>query len=161
MSDLHVAAAQFAAQLVLVVAGYAQGRAGVDHVADEDDLAPVGMGYGIAGRVSVRPALLDLIAERPEERHELVEAAVNVADDVERPALLLAVTPERLALDGGRLDLLDGGKDVDGDEALPAQVAQRALEGLHVPTHDLRAKVAVRTEQVALDAHLFGHVQHD
>ena len=73
-------------------------RAAVDQVADE---------HRAAGRRGGRDAVRRRVAERRQQRHQLVAAAVDVADDVERPGLGAPVGPHRHAHDLGRLDVLD------------------------------------------------------
>ena len=102
-------------ELLLVVARHAQrgarldhvaddaqrvedARPAVDQVADEDRLASVRVAIDGTG---VQPGALasldDLVPERREQRLQLVGAAVDVADDVERAVDVLLVVPERLA----------------------------------------------------------------
>jgi hypothetical protein len=47
--------------------------------------------FGIRGRV------VDLVAKLAEEPAQLVEAAVHVADDVERPLVVAGIVPEARA----------------------------------------------------------------
>ena len=77
------------------------------------------------------------VAELREQRLQLVVAAVDVADDVERAHLLLAVGPQRRADD---LDRVVGRDDVREAEALLLQVAQRAAQVACLAADDVRAK---------------------
>ena len=103
VGDLHVAAAQRPQQLVLVVARDAECvtggdhahdqpqdaggvRTAVDEIADEDRTAAVVVGAG--GSSLVVPD--DRVAELGQQRLEFGPAAVDVTDDVERPALVRA-----------------------------------------------------------------------
>jgi hypothetical protein len=153
-----------------VVAGNAQRRAGLDHrlhephavddpwatvneVADEDRLAPLGVRVCAVGSA--------LVAELGEQLLELVVAAVNVADDVERPALLLAVVPERRARDRRRLDLLRRAEHVHLPEALLAEPAQRAAELARLVADHVRAEVAVGPAAVAVLTEPLRQVEDD
>jgi len=97
--DLHVATLELAHKLCVVVAGQADRGAGGGHrhdepqharrvrpaiavVADEDRPAAVGRRHKLT---------VDGVAELAEQGDELVAAAVDVADDVERPVLGAAV----------------------------------------------------------------------
>src|SRR5262249_60622795 len=112
--------------------------AAVDEIAQEDRLSPLGMTRRRAA-VAVRR---DLVAELLEELHELVEAAMDVADDVEGPVLVLPVIPERLALDGNGVDLLGRREHEDVPKALALEAAEGAAELLGLLAHDVRAEGA-------------------
>ena len=125
VGDLHVLAPQLAEQLHVVVAGDAEGRAVEDHVAgdphrvedpgaavhqvaEEDGLAALGVGVDrpAARRRAAGGDRHGLVAEGPQQGLKLVAAAVDIADEVERPVLLPPVVPERHPLDRGGVDLL-------------------------------------------------------
>lgn len=130
----HVAPAQRPQELHVVVAGDAQGvavghhadrqpkdrrrsRPTIDEIADEETPAALGV-------VGTRSIVLDDVAKRGEQGSQLVEAAVDVADDVEGAMVAATVGPQRLAFDGGLLDVLF----VEGEhlvEALAAKALQR------------------------------------
>ena len=109
---LHVAAAQRAQQLVLVVTGDAEGVTGADHPHDEpqhtgcvgaavdevpdEHRPPLGMPRADRSAVLVAG---DRVAEFGEQRLQLRAAAVDVADDVERPGLVPQVVVQRPAHD--------------------------------------------------------------
>ena len=102
-------------------------------------------GCGVRGAaVSVAVGRRDRVAELLEQRHQLVEAAVDVADDVER-AVLVACGRSRAAARSivGRVDLLGRLQDEDVAEALALQAAQRAAQLLALVADDVRAEVAV------------------
>jgi hypothetical protein len=101
-----------------VVAGNTEALAGGDHVRDqsyyprrvgssidevthEDRLATVGMLDDIRLALLVNP-----IAELVEERTGFLEAAMYIADDVERAFVALLVVPERLTGDRKPIQLL-------------------------------------------------------
>jgi hypothetical protein len=69
---------------------------------------------------------------------------VHVADDVERPVFVLQVVPERLALDGRRLDLLGGRELVDVAEPFALEVTYGAAELLALLANDVRPEISVR-----------------
>lgn len=81
-------------------------RTAADQVARKSAYMP-----GIRGRV------VDLVAKLAEEPAQLVEAAVYVAGDVERPVHVAGTVPEALALEDGCLDLLDTVEDVNAVES--------------------------------------------
>ena len=140
---LDVLAAQRLEQLDLVVAGHAERGPGrhhahdqaqharrvgspVDQVADEDG-APLWMAgaYRAPGGVT-----LELVPQRHQQLLELGPAAVHVADDVERAALVLEVAEQPGAGDRGGVDLLGGAQHVHGAEPLaPEVVAGRGGAG--------------------------------
>ena len=114
-------------------------------VADEDRAPPV--------RVTVLG-----VAERGEQRLQLLVAAVDVADDVER-----ALSCSRLAHSGARTISTSslGLDDVREAEALLLQVAQRAAQVPCLAADDVRAEGAVRTRGVARLAGRLGRVDDD
>src|SRR5262249_53867277 len=104
---------------------------------------------------------LDRIAELAEEREELVEAAVDVADDVERSALVAQVVAQRLARDRRRRDLLRRGEDEDVAKAFAREAAERAPRLLDVVLDDPRPEGAVGPRAIALDADPLRQVEDD
>jgi hypothetical protein len=117
-------------ELLLVVAGHGDGvargdhahdqaenrrsrGAAVDEVAEEQGPATV----DVAGVGTVR---VDPVAEPVEQLGQLVVAAVDVSDDVERAGVAPAVGPQRHTLDDRFVDLLDAVEDPAAVEALPA-----------------------------------------
>ena len=105
--------------------------------------------------------LRDVPAELAQQRDELREAAVDVADDVERAMLGSAVRPGRLPLDHRRFDLLRRAEHGDVPEALLAQVLERAAELLALAADHVRAEVPVGPLPVAILAEPLGQVEHD
>jgi hypothetical protein len=177
VGDAHVFAAQLPHQLDVVVArdrepGALGGhrhdepqdvghlRTSVDQVADEDRLAPRRMGRR-EGVLSVVVARDDVVAELFQQGLELVEAAVDVADDVERTVLGPAVVPEGLTLEGRRFDVLERREYEHVTEALPLELAKGPSELLHLLAHDVGSEGAVRPVLVPLAADLLGQVEHD
>ena len=110
--------------------------AAVDEVAEEDGFAGMGWGDGEgigaarggAGRTTAAAlprgigGAGDGVAELCEEFVEFVEAAVNVADDVEGAGVPFAVVPERLALDARLVRLLRGNSARERSENLRVRV---------------------------------------
>src|ERR1051325_7497139 len=105
--DLNVATAQLAHQLRVVISRDGERVARLRHVHDElqhfrnlwttiDEVAEKDClaSFGMAAFELRR----DLVPEVREERVQLVEAAVNVADDVEWSVIEFAVVPEWLSL---------------------------------------------------------------
>jgi hypothetical protein len=169
VGDLHISAAELLRQLDVVIAGDADGGAGLDHahgeaehrrdfgaavdeVADEDRFATGGRNDAFA---------VGLVAEASEETEQLVVAAVDVADDIEGAVFVLAVVPEGLALDGSALDLFGRGEDMDVAEAFAFEAAQGAAELLDVLMDDVRAEGTVGAAVVALGAEAFGEIEND
>ncbi len=115
-------------------------------------------------RAGVEPGALaslrDLVAERREQLLQLVGAAVDVADDVERPVEVLLVVPERLALDLDAVDVL-GLEHPDVAEALAPETLDRALEVQPLAAQDVRPELAVGPLPVALLADPLRDVEHD
>ena len=131
--------AQLAQQLHVVVAGHAERAARLDHrpspaaapreSGPRSTRSPRKTALRPSGGVTVTrsPSVLsDCVAELLQQLTQFVEAAMHVADDVERAVLVLAVVPERLALDRRGVDLLRRGEHEDVAEALALQAAQRA-----------------------------------
>ena len=162
--DGDVAPFELPLQLDVVVAGHAEGGAGLRHrhhrlqgvddawpavheVADEDGLS--------ACRVCPRTAVVPLVPELLQQLFELVAAAVHVADDVERPGLALAVVPERLPLDDGRIDFFLRLEHVDVAKAFASEAAQRTMQLAPLVPNDVRAEVAVRPRTIAFVADAF------
>ncbi len=113
-----------------------QGRARRDHAADQaQDAGGVGAAADQVARVHRAPAvgvervaLADPVAEAVQQRAQLLVAAVDVTDHVERAALPAAVGRARDPPHGHRVDLLGGGQDHDAREALGRQAVARAQQ---------------------------------
>jgi hypothetical protein len=102
---------------------------------------------------------LDPVPEVFQQLDQLVGAAVDVADDVERSGLSPAVGPQRPPREDRRLHLLGRGEDGDVPEALPLQASERPVEAADLVSDDVRAEVPVGAGTVALPAHGFGQVE--
>jgi hypothetical protein len=135
-------------------------RAPVHEVSQEHRLATCRWRHPEAGVAVAGPALvqavrrpeLDLVAKRAQQRGQLREAAVHVADDVERPAQLALVVPQWLPLDGDGIHLLGRAQLEDVPEALSSQAPQRTAQLADLVAQHVRAEVAIRALSVALVA---------
>jgi hypothetical protein len=100
---------------------------------------------------------------------QLIEAAVDVADDVERTVVLLAIVPERLALDLRHLvdqPLASARLRVEAQamhvpESLAIQVSQRSAHLNNLVANDVAAKIPVGAAFIAFVADAIGHIQHN
>ena len=128
----------------------------VHQVAQKDQPPPMVMG----DRETLVPAL-DTIAEPVQQRLKLVEAAVDVADDVERPEVVASIGPKRLALDDCGVDLFFGTKLETVAEPLAAQSLHGSSQQPHVVAHHGRPEVTVRSLGVAVLADALREVEHD
>jgi hypothetical protein len=68
---------------------------------------------------AIHGRVVDLVAKLAEEPGQLVEAAVFVAGDTERPVVVAGIVQEALALEDGCLDLLDIVEDANAESFLP------------------------------------------
>ena len=148
--DLHVASAQLAQQLHVVIAGDTERAPRLDHphhypqhprnvgtaihqVAKEDHLAPIRMAAASPGSYpSFSSSCL-----------QLAPTAVNVADDVERTVIAFAIAPKRLPFDGQRFDCLGRIENVDVTEALAVEPPERAAQLLHMLADDVIREIAI------------------
>lgn len=103
----------------------------------------------------------DFVSERLQQRDQLVVAAVDVADQIERSVLVLAIVVERLAHDLRRFDVLDRLQDIRVAEPFASEVAERAAQRRGPAAHDVRPELAIGTRRIALVADLLRHVEHD
>lgn len=111
---------------------------------------------GLAPSAAVRR-----VAEQVQQLRQLVQAAMHVADDVERPGLAPAVGEQRLADQIGLRNRFRRGQGMDDAEALPRQAAQRATQQLDMAAHHMGAEGPVRMRPVALLAYRLWNIQHD
>src|SRR5262249_5829335 len=166
--DLDIPALELAHELHIVVAGHAKRGAGCNHAHGQpkharDVRSPINQisqkgGFtacrmthferGIRTGVSMR----DLVAERLQKCSELVEAAMNIPDDIERPMLVLSIVPERLALEDGVLNFFRRGKNIHVAKAFAIESAQRTAQLLPLLPYDVRAESAVHATAVSLVA---------
>src|SRR5258706_1775701 len=173
MRDLHVLSAQLLQELHIVIAGDTKGSTSghhrhdksqrfgnlwptVDQVADEDRFATVRRRH-----VELVPALLNRIAEMRQQAEQFVQAAVHVADDVERSMLMPQVVPERLTLDDKTFEIFRLLKDVKVPKSFSLQATQRTPHLLRLITDNMRPEIAVGTCAIALLAKLLGEVENE
>src|SRR5205823_5985632 len=114
---LDLAALEIPAVLVLVVAGYAEGVAGLDHRHDAAQharavRAAVDEVADDDGRTALGVDTVD-VAQLAQQRLQFGGAAVDVADDVEGTGEVGQVVEALLGDDGGVLDVLYPAQDVD------------------------------------------------
>ena len=107
-------------------------------------------GSGVAARVS----------ELVEQNLELVAATVDIADDVERSAVLLPVVPERLTLDDRGIDFVLRLEHVDVAETLAPEAAKRPVQLTPLVPDDMRPEVPVRARPVAFVAHALWQIEN-
>ena len=173
MAAPDVLAAQRLEQLDLVVAGHAERCPGGHHAHDQaqhargvrppvdqvahEDRAPARWVAG-AGRPAGGVAL-EGVAEFGQQLLEFGAAAVHVADDVERAALVPQIAEQPGPGDRGGGDLFGGAQEVDRAEPLPPEVVQAAPELAALAAEHVCAEVPARG--VALRAQLLRQVQDD
>ena len=177
--DLHVLAPELPQQLHVVVAGDAQGRAAVDHVAHqphgvEDAGAAVHQiadEYGLTalrmGEIAIAPQGIGVpqpdrrVAEPPEQLLQLVATAVNVADDVKGAAFPGSIVPQGHALDDGGFHLFRRLQHENVTEALAAESPERPAQLGLLLADDVGTEVAIVALAVAVLAEPFRQIQHD
>jgi hypothetical protein len=98
------------------------------------------------------------IAELFQQLQQLVKAAMNIANDVERALFMFQVVPERLTDDLCRVDFFNGGKSKYMAEAFALQATQRAAQVMGLIANYVRPKVAIRTALVAVLTNPFRHI---
>jgi hypothetical protein len=169
MGDLHVAAAQLAHELHVVIARDSKRVARGDHT--HNDSQDVGNARAAIDEIAekdrlptrwMRPhALVVLVAQRPEKLDQLVAAAVNIADDVERTVVGPPVVPEWLACDRHGIDLLGRSKHVQLPKALTLQIAQRPMQLASLLSNDVRAERTFGARPIALATDVLRKIEHD
>ena len=161
--DPHLPPAQGAEQLVLVVARHGESGTRRDHahgepehaggvrpavhqVAEEDGAAAPGV-----RRVHRAPAIVSgqRVAELLKQGEQLGQAAVHVADHVERPGLVPQVAEQLRPGDGRLREFGLGVQHVNGTEALALQVLDGLPQRRLLPPDHVRAEVAVWPLRVA------------
>jgi hypothetical protein len=169
-----VLAAQRLEQLDLVVADHAERGPGGHHAHDQAQ-HPRRVGSPVdqvaeEDRAAVRVARADRptgavalqgVAELGEQLLELGQAAVHVADDVERAAFVPQVAVQPGAGDRDRVDLVLAAQHVHGAEPLAAQPVQAAAQLAALAADHVRAEVAVLALCVPVRAEFLRQVQDD
>jgi hypothetical protein len=102
-----------------------------------------------------------VVAEFGEQIEELVVAAVDITDDIERAFVGFAIVPERLAFNGDLVGLFLGFEDVDMSEAFALQAAEAAAELDQLIADNVRTKGTVGAIFVAVVTSLFGEFEDD
>src|SRR5262249_55113146 len=125
----------------------------VDQVADEDRLSILWM--------TPDAAAVLCITQLAEELLDLGGASVNVADDIERPMVELAVVPQRLSLDRNLGDLGFRLEHMQVTKSFPLKTAQRSLELAPLLTNHVCAKGAIRASLVPGFAHSLRQIEND
>jgi hypothetical protein len=119
-------------------------RTAVDQITDEDRAAPIGM---FAHRATT--ALVRDIAKQIEQSLQLLAAAVDVADDVERPVVCAPVAPQTLAHDHCSRDAFLGMQHVHPTKAFALEAPQRLFQAPNMVMHHRTRDVAVLAALVA------------
>src|SRR5207247_10585544 len=128
MGHAHILSLELFHQLDVVVSRNAQGTSSLNHVHDElkdtgnigpevdkvpqeDRFSPGRRTDAVARAAQTICPALDLVPELREEGQKLVQAPVDIANDVEGPMLFLQIVPELRPSYGGFLDLCLRGQD--------------------------------------------------
>jgi hypothetical protein len=114
-------------------------------------------------RRQIRPRAVrcDLVTEPCEQRLQLVAAAVDVADEIERAMLVALVVPQRHALDGRRVDLLGARQLVDVAKPFAAQAPHGTPKLVELLANDVRSEVALGAVPIPIMTEPLRHVEHD
>lgn len=163
-----------------MVARYAQRRAGGDHrgyephgvkdagatvheVAQEDRPAPLRVGphRGVSEDRPRRIVGCLTVSELLQQGLQLVAAAMDIADDVERPVLVPPVVPERNPLDDRRLHRLGRLQHEDVAKPLPPEPPEPTPQLRLLIADDMGTKVPIAPAGVAVLADPLVQIQHD
>ena len=172
VGDADALAAEPSGKFLVVVARYGKGSALLHHgsdkikrfdgagaaisqVADEEGFAAFGMRVGSAGCIAWREA------KAGQQGAQLMDASVNVADDVERAVLVALVAPKLGALNPDGIHVGGGdrkrvAKALLGDVARAVAAQILDLTGDSVWRHD-----AVYALRIAIQADALWHVEDD
>ncbi len=175
MGALHLPAVERPDQLGLVVAGYGEGMARPDHPhRQSEDAGRVGPAIHQVAEEHHPPALWmggvngssmliidDGIAKSFQQLAQLCRATVDVADHIERPALVAVVVEHPLSDDRGLLDLGDAGERDHSPESLADQRVDRLAQLLALTPDHVRTEVTVGPAHVAFPRRRLGDVQDD
>ena len=126
--------------------------AAVDQIAEKDRPAALWMCDRVGAGVVAQPV---------EQAQQLVMAAVDVADDVERAGVVAAVAPDPGAEHLNRVEFLGRTERVDPRESLLAQPLRAAAQRVVLAPDGPRGRAAVPALLVVLEAHVQGDVEHD
>ncbi len=86
---------------------------------------------------------------------------MNVADDVERPGFALAIVPQRLPGDDGRVDFFLRLEHVHVPEAFAPQPAKRPTQLAPLVANDVGTEVTIGSGSIPLVADALGQIQDD
>ena len=167
---LDVLAEQQLDELHVVVARDAEGVSGVDHIHDQlqrvdvpgTAVAEVAQEDGLAAfRMLPDPGVVGYVAQLCQQLGQLVEAAVDVADDVEGAVLFPLVVPHLRADDLSRVHLVHAVQHVNKAEALLLETVDAAPKVVGMPADHMLRELPLRAGGVALLQDRFGNVEHD
>src|SRR5207248_4950853 len=103
----------------------------------------------------------DVVPECAEQATKLVQASMDIADDVERPVLIAPIYPERLALHDGRIDRFFRLQGENVSEAFPFQEALGPTHLVALPMNNILPDGAVGPLLVPLDHDSLRHIEDD
>src|SRR5579871_867131 len=104
---------------------------------------------------------LHRVAERCHQVLQFVEAAMHIANNVERAALAASIRPHRLSLDFKSVQFFWGLEDVDTTKALPFESTQRSTQLLRLIADDVRPKVSIRSVSIPLVAKFLRELENN
>ena len=169
MSNAHITPFELLDQLHIMVAGHAKAgsrlhrrhtqpkyighlRAPVYKVTEKNQAPPLGMAQAVS---------TNYIAEFIQKLKQFIVTAVDVADNVERSFLVLAIVPEGSTHHGSGSSFLRAIQHIDITKTFLFQKAQRLLQKCPVATHHMGAEVSVWTRSISLMADVLGHVENN
>ncbi len=173
MSDLDVAAAQFAHQFRIVIARHGERGSRFRHAHDQlqnfrhlwptiDEVAEKHCFAALRMmRVNRAVSRSDRVAELRQKRMQLVVAAMNVANDVEWSMIVFAIVPERLALNHYLVDFGGRREFMNVTKAFAFQIANRPAQLVTLLPDHVRTEVAIRTLSISILANAIGQVEHE
>src|SRR5262249_4561196 len=101
------------------------------------------------------------ISQLSKQVFELIEAAVNISDDVKRSMLMTPIRPERLPFNHDVFNLLGSIQHMNITKSFISQPPQRAAQISHLLNNDMGSKTPVGSNRIALAANLFGQLKND
>jgi len=101
------------------------------------------------------------VTEAIEQLDEFLVTSVDVADHVEGAVLIASISPETLALNDGRVDVVFGLEHVDVAESLALEALYRTSERLSLAVDDVSAEIPVGTRFRARLENLLWQVEDD
>src|ERR1700722_9025596 len=125
-------------------------RAAIAEIADENRLAPGRRLDGQAGLSTGIGLNHETIAELIEQRQQFLEAAMNIADDIERSMLIAAIDIQPDAVDRGGIDFFQSAQDMDVANTLALELAERSLQLLSVSRDHARRNDPMLASHIGL-----------